>query len=624
MSVPASARDDLRAYLSIPLILWSRISRRRERIAFCTNPTGRFELYCLEFSNPRPEQLTHGELSRSPASGYTWARDDSKIVFGRDQEGDEREDLFQVDLASHAIEPLTRARGAQQYAWEFSPDGRWLLLASDRGAEGEVRQMDFWRIPSAGGRAERLTHHAQEVSPWYLRNAYSPDGSKITYAASDSPNPKELCVYIADSDGSKREMLHSTKPGSQDQPAAWSPDGKSVAFSSDAFDRIRTGLVHVRTREVGWLPEGPYDEIPMEFSLDGRQLLTLRSAGVRGSAAVHHLESGAVTVSPFNMTYRGEAGFAADDRSVVAVRTASDRPYEIVRWNVETGRCESLWTPSLGPLSSRSFVPASVVRYPTFDGQTIEALLFEPPGSDRTAPRPAIVCIHGGPHWQWSDEFDSTLQFLVSQGFVLLLPNIRGSTGYGAQFRDLILFDLGGGDLKDVGAAARYLATLPGVDPRRIGITGVSYGGFMTYIAMTKLPEVWAAGCAEAGITDWLKSYEAQLPTLQHFCRMLMGDPVENAALWADRSPVNFAHQMRAPLLIIHGLNDPRCPILHARVFRDALLKQGRREGVDFEYLEFSDEGHSSRDIEQSIRTVFPMYEFFRRRLSAPSAANPP
>lgn len=199
----------------------------------------------------------------------------------------------------------------------------------------------------------------------------------------------------------------------------------------------------------------------------------------------------------------------------------------------------------------------------------------------------------------------------------MLLPNIRGSTGYGATFRDLNRMDLGGGDLQDLASAALYLASLPNVNATRLGVTGTSYGGFMTYLALTKQPEIWAAGCAEAGITDWLKGYEGQLPALQHYLRSLMGDPVQNAALWADRSPVNFARQMKAPLLMIHGIHDPRCLIIHAHLFRHALVQTGHREGEDFEYLEFSDEGHSSIDVEQRMRSVVPMIEFFQRWLGS-------
>jgi dipeptidyl aminopeptidase/acylaminoacyl peptidase len=612
-----SGRDALESLLSIPLVLGARVSNRRDKIAFCANTTGRFELYSLPVSNGRPQQLTHGELPRSPISTFVWRPDDREIVIGRDYEGDELHDLYRIRVDSGGFEQLTDDRTCQRYPWEFSPDGRWLLFVSDKGAGNESRQSDFWRLPVNGGAAERITHHAQPVYPWYSRNVFRPDGKAIAYGASDSADPRDLSIFVARSDGSGTELAYSAKAGSRDLPAGWSPDGKQLAIFTDAFDRLRTGVFSEGTREVRWMNRGAFDEIPLEFSPDGRSLLVLRTTGLRVLAVVYDLASGQATVSPFHMSYTGEASFTSDGKGIVAVRNSSDRPNEIVRWTIGSADCESLWTPPLGKVSAASLVAGRVVRYPTFDGREIEALLFVPRARGQGKRSPAIVNVHGGPNWQWFDEFDAVVQFMVSQGYAVLLPNIRGSIGYGATFRDLILRDLGGGDLKDLDAGARYLSSLPNVDPTRLGITGISYGGYMTYMAMTKQPETWAAGCAEAGITDWAKGYEVQLPALQHLDRMLMGDPVENAALWADRSPVNFADRMKSPLMIIHGVNDPRCPIIHARLFRDALLKLGRREGEEFEYLEYTDEGHSSYDIEQRMRSVLPMMDFFHRCLLA-------
>lgn len=613
----APNRESLEALLSIPLVLGTHVSKRRDKIAFCANTTGRFELYSLSLSNGQSRQLTHGELPRSPLGGFVWGPGDRELVAGLDHEGDELHDLFRIGVDADVFERITNDRTCQRFPWECSPDGRWLLFLSDKGVGNDAPQTEFWRIPLGGGSAERLTHHAQPAYPWYSRNVFRPDGKAIAYAASDSPDPKDLSIFLAQADGSGTELVYSAKSGSRDIPVGWSPDGTRLAIFTDVFDRLRTGILRVDTREVRWMDSGPFDEVPIEFSPDGLRLLTLRTTGVQVLVAVYNLDSGQATVSPFHMSYTGDVWFAADSRGVIATRNSLDRPNEIVRWDSASDRYEALWTPPFGNVSAESLVSGKVVRYPTFDGREIEALLLTPRSRNPRERLPAIVYVHGGPSWQWFDEFDGVLQFMVLQGYVVLLPNIRGSIGYGATFRDLNLKDLGGGDLRDIEAGAHFLTSLPNVDSARLGITGISYGGYMTYMAMTKQPEIWAAGCAEAGITDWRKGYDDQLPSLQHLDRMLMGDPEENAALWADRSPVNFANQMSAPLMIIHGLNDPRCPIIHAHLFRDALLKLGRREGEDFEYLEYSDEGHSSYDIQQRMRSVLPMMDFFDRRLTA-------
>ncbi len=147
----SSDQDRLRSLLSIPHIFGARVSNRRDKIGIFSNATGRFELYSLPLAGSSMIQLSHGELERTPTPVIVWNTDDQEIVLSRDHEGDELHDLYRFRLGTRAAEQLTHDRTCQRYPWEFSPDGRWLLFASDKGAEGEARQLDFWRMPANWG-----------------------------------------------------------------------------------------------------------------------------------------------------------------------------------------------------------------------------------------------------------------------------------------------------------------------------------------------------------------------------------------------------------------------------------------------------------------------------------------
>jgi dipeptidyl aminopeptidase/acylaminoacyl peptidase len=198
---------------------------------------------------------------------------------------------------------------------------------------------------------------------------------------------------------------------------------------------------------------------------------------------------------------------------------------------------------------------------------------------------------------------------------VVLAPNIRGSTGYGVEFRDLNRYDWGGGDLEDVAHGAAYLKSLPYVDGARLGVFGGSFGGYMTFMQVVKKPELWKAASAAVGVTDLRLLYDESMEHYKYYLRLQMGEPDENAELWRDRSAVHFAGRLKAKLQIIHGLNDPRCPITQARVFRDRLLELGYREGKDFEYVEFGDQGHGSADIEHKIKWFTLLADYMARYL---------
>jgi dipeptidyl aminopeptidase/acylaminoacyl peptidase len=193
--------------------------------------------------------------------------------------------------------------------------------------------------------------------------------------------------------------------------------------------------------------------------------------------------------------------------------------------------------------------------------------------------------------------FNRSTQYLVNNGYVVIAPNYRGSTGYGKDFEEKNRFDMGGGDLQDVICAARYLQTIGYVDARKIALMGGSYGGYMTMMGLTKAPEIWAAGVAIVPFVNWFTELEHEDPVLREWDLATMGDPVQNRPLYEDRSPINFIDCIRAPLLILAGANDPRCPKEESDQVAEAIRKRG---GV-VEYHFYENEGHGFSRIENAI-----------------------
>jgi dipeptidyl aminopeptidase/acylaminoacyl peptidase len=607
---------DLETLFRLPSLLLPKLSWRRDRFAYFWDGNGRLELYVRSTDHDDARQVSHGEVPRSLRWGPIWDRTDRSLVFIRDVGGDERNDLFRIDVDSGAVQQLTN-RPADSYPTEFSPDNRWILVMSNMAGQGGRAQSNLWRVPSGSGTPEQLTDYASPVSVFGFGTAtWSPDGRLIAYSANETDDPRNQDVYVCDADGSNAGRVYRGHVGSMDNVSAWHPDGQHLAIVSDAGGRYRSGILTLGTEEVRWFGDGRHDEVPGEFSPDGRSLVTLTLDGVRVVPRVYAVDSRRGSDLRMDGGVVMDAEFAPDGRSVLAEYQSPTRRGEYTRLRIDRPP-QPLLPAVYGPLDPSQFVDPRTVRYKTFDGRQIEALLYGPK-RPRARYHPALVEVHGGPTGQYFRYFDAGAQYLVSRGFAILQPNIRGSTGYGAEFQDLNRMDWGGGDLKDVVAGARYLGKLPYVDPLRLGIWGGSFGGFMTYIATVKEPDLWHAACAWVGITDLELLYNESREHYKYYFREQMGDPIENKDLWRDRSAIHFADRLRAKLLIVHGTNDPRCPIDQARAYRDKLLMLGRRSGVDFEYHELEGEGHGSADIEQKLRSARIVSDFFERTL-APS-----
>ena len=274
-----------------------------------------------------------------------------------------------------------------------------------------------------------------------------------------------------------------------------------------------------------------------------------------------------------------------------------------------TGRVRRVTDNMLGGLRERDLATSELVSYPTWDGRDIGAWLYRPKRRGRL---PVVLSIHGGPETQERPWYQPFYQYLVSRGIAVLAPNIRGSTGYGKTFQTLIHRDWGGGDLKDFEHAARWLREQDWVDADRIGVYGGSYGGFATLSCVTRLPEYWAAAVDVVGPSNLVTFAKAVPPTWRRFMDKWVGNPDTEADFLMERSPITYVENVRAPLLVLQGANDPRV----VKGESDQMVERLRELGREVEYVVFDDEGHGFTKRENQQRAFRLAADWFEQHLS--------
>jgi dipeptidyl aminopeptidase/acylaminoacyl peptidase len=611
MVTPTVSNIPIEELASLPSFMAPTLSYSRQKIAFYWDKTGQLELYIMGIKpNDEAQQVSKGDLPKTPRSGPVWSRDDKYIFFPKDNDGDEQNNIWRINVETGETEQLTDNPKAQEFPMVVSPDNQTLLVAANLKG-----QLNIFALNLATKAYTQLTDYAFPTGAFMAGSiVYSPDGSKIVFGTNESPDSGNYDIYIMNADGSEQRKLFSAADGSQDGAADWSKDGRYLAIETDHFGGSRVGVFDMQDESVRWITPEDKTVYSGSFSPDGKRLLTVINEHSTANTQVWDVASGTQvdTELPPGMSFGSD--WLDNESFFVNIVTDITRP-ELRTYHISDGSSDVLLPAAYGSIDPKLFVPLEYISYKSKDGLEIHANLYRPRQIESGKTYPAMVEIHGGPTGQFFRGFDPYAQFLADAGYVVIQPNVRGSTGYGVEFRDMALKDWGGGDLDDIEAAAEYLKNLPEVDAERIGVWGGSYGGYMTFMAVTKKPQLWKAAVAWVGITDLKKLYDSSMEHFKAYFVQQMGLPEENAELWADRSAINFAHQMTSHLFILHGVNDPRCPIEQARIFRDKLVELGKVEGQDFKYVELGEEGHGSASIEQKIRGYKLLLDYFQRHL---------
>lgn len=594
---------------SIPSFSFITPNHKKDKIGFYWNKTKRQEFYILDIETMEYKQITDGELPKAIRAGFIWLKDDIHITYPRDVDGDEQHNIYLYNTETKESTQLTDTPKAQEYPLDVSPDGKKLLFSSNRHDQLNLFIMDL-----ETKEVQQLTAHDKPV--WSY--AEWSDNGWIYYNFNDTYNIKNTDVWAIKEDGSEIKKLVSISENSNDFFRVVSSDGKYLTISSDEIGVNQSGIYNLETDEITWFGEGKYDETPSRFTEDSKKLVVLQNHEAEIKPLIYDIETGDAKKLPFKgLTYY--TSFCMDDRYLVYMRMDPKTPGVLSRYDLEKD-LEEIIIPPQTDLTEEDFYDQQYIKYPTFDDFEIAATLYTPklkPGKKY----PALVNVHGGPTGQYFQMFDMFSQVFAHEGFVILNPNIRGSTGYGKEFMELNLKDWGGGDGQDVVWAKKYLEKLDYVDSDRIGVFGGSYGGYMTFIQLTKYAEEgWKTGSAWIGISDLKTMYDKSKPHFQFFLVQHLGTYEENKEVWKNGSAMSFIDNIKKPIQMIHGVNDPRCPVEESRQFRDKLIEMGWKEGTEgdktYEYIEFADEGHGAfSDISMRIRTFKLFVDYFKRRL---------
>lgn len=607
-------RISLEELAALPTVTALTVSHSGNLVAFYADWTGRFELYTRDLRSGEQRQLTDGQAPKALRAGFVWSPDDQFIYFSKDHDGDERQALHQLNVASGEVRALQHDPKSMDYAADVHPNGQTLLVDSTRGGQMNVHLYDLGKEGQEAWTTLTTQPNSTEAA------AFSPDGRQLTLNTNESENLQNTDGYIINTDGSGLRRVFRVREGSRDSVGEWHPGGQHVAVSSDASGNGRIGILHLGSGEVRWLtPEDTsIEEYPGKFSPDGRYLSAIRSTHSTMTPVLYDTQTGQareLNVPP-GLAYGTD--FALGGQAVLFQYSTTTTRSEVLLYDLESDQAKTLIPAHYGQVDPSLFVAGEYIHYPTADGLQVPAILYKPREAQPGQKFPALVHVHGGPTAQFFRNFDAQAQFLADRGYIILAPNIRGSTGYGVAWRDANMKDWGGRDLSDVVAGAEYLKTLPNVDPERLGIFGGSFGGYMSYLAAVKHPDLFKVSVPIVGITDLHKLYADNsrvMPQLGYYFKTMMGDPDENHDLWRDRSAITHASQLKAHMFMMHGTNDPRCPINQARDFRDELVRLGKQEGRDFEYVEFSDEGHGAGDIAGKTRSYRLLADYLERRL---------
>jgi dipeptidyl aminopeptidase/acylaminoacyl peptidase len=571
-------------FMATTSIRGASFSADEKRIMVSSNESGIFNAYSIAAAGGKPEALTRSTTDTT--FGVSYFPNDDRILFTRDKGGDENNHLFvrETDGSDKDLTPGDKLK-ASFFAWK--PDGSAFYVTTN---ERDPKFFDVYKYDAKTYARSLLFKNEQGLQP----SAISNDEKWIAFNKPNTTNDSD--IYLHDVVKAITKNITAHQGNLSVDAETFDPTSTKLFFTSDEgneFKRLRT--YDLATGTVKDHEKANWDIAYTYFSRDGRYRVTginedgstvirmveVAKDGSEKPVTLPVLPSGEIRGVTFSKNSTRMAFYVNGDRS----------PSNLFAYDFATKSVKQLTETLSKEINSNDLVEAEVVRFKSFDGMVIPSIYYKPHNASPTNKVPAIVWVHGGPGGQTTRGYSAQIQHLVNNGYAVLGINNRGSSGYGKTFFAADDRKHGREPLWDCVEAKTYLASLGYIDPERIAIMGGSYGGYMTLAALAFRPEAFKVGVNIFGVSNWLRTLESIPPYWESFRKALyeeVGDPVKDKDFLVATSPLFHAKEIRKPLFVIQGANDPR--VIKAE--SDDIVEAVKKNNVPVEYVVFSDEGH--------------------------------
>ncbi len=537
-----------------------------------------------------------------PVGGVSAIPGSDRFLVTRDTGGDEWFQLYAMGLTGEPV-ALTEA-GTRNQGAVFSKDGS--LVAWSRATKGSPDYAIFTADPSNPG-SRRLAYQGTGA----IQAAdISPDKSRILLARNLSNRVTHLSVLDL-ATGQARELAFTAKPARYEE-ARFTPDGKGIIVITDA-DSDNRRLVEIDLasgKRTVLAPDLKWDVETFKLSSDGRVMayavnedgfsrVVLQDRVTRRALPQPQLPRGVLT----------GLDFSPDGSKLAVSLSTATSAGDVWTWDVAGGQL-TRWTESeLGGLDPKTLAEPKLVRFKSFDGLSVPAFVYRPTNVPAGAKTPVVMDIHGGPESQTRPGWNPGAQYMANMlGATVILPNVRGSDGYGTKYLNLDNGPKREDSVKDIGALLDWIAAQPDLDKDKVAVYGQSYGGYMSLAVMTHYADRLVGGVERYGISDFITFLNNTEAYRRDNRRAEYGDERDPKmrAVFERINPLANVHKITKPMLVMQGANDPRVPKSES----DQVVAKIRQNGVDAWYVVYADEGHGflkkhNNDLRREVETVF-------------------
>ncbi len=585
----------------------SAFSHDEKEVLFHSNKTGIFNVYSVPVSGGEAKQLTNS--TKESMYIVTAFPEDARFLYTSDKGGNENSHLFLRELDG-TEKDLTPGEKTKANFLKWSHDRKAFYFSTN---ERDPKYFDVFRMTVADLKPVLIFKNEAGYDAGDISN----DGKFIAFGKSgDSTADSDVYLYTVETKELKNITAHKGEVANE--PATFDVDSKALYFLSNEGDEFtyaaRYDLESGKREKV---EEAKWDITRFDFSRTGKYRVIVTNEDARTKIAITETATGKVVELPTlpDGDITGVTISESEER-MAFYHNGARSPNNLYVYDFAAKKVAKL-SDTLSPaIDPEDLVESRVVRYKSFDGMEIPAILYQPHGTSAEKKVPAIVMVHGGPGGQARMPYNALVQYLANHGYAVLDVNNRGSSGYGKTFFTADDRKHGREPLWDCVEAKKYLGSLGYVEADKIGIMGGSYGGYMVLAALAFKPEAFDVGVDIFGVSNWVRTLQSIPPYWESQRKALyseIGNPETELQMLKDTSPLFHADKITKPLIVLQGKNDPRVIKAESDEIVDAIKK---KKGV-VEYIVFDDEGHGFRKKENELRAYKAILDFLDQYLKA-------